>query len=45
MPKRLDEFTEEDIKNVPRLFEWPKDFVIDDLKGSNVKQNFTVKIA
>ncbi len=43
-PKRLDEYNEEEIKNFPRLFEWPKEFVIDELKGSNSSESISVQV-
>lgn len=29
-PKRLDEYSEEEKKNFPKLFDWPEDYVLDD---------------
>ncbi len=43
-PKLLEEYSEEEIKNFPRLFEWPKEFVIEDLKGSNSSRNISVQV-
>ncbi|KAK7071458.1 54S ribosomal protein L13 [Halocaridina rubra] len=28
VPKRLDHYTDEEIKSFPRIFDWPKDYVI-----------------
>ena len=46
VPKRLEEFSEEEFKNFPRLFEFPKEFVIDEMKGQNevANQARTVKV-
>ncbi|XP_018015909.1 39S ribosomal protein L13, mitochondrial [Hyalella azteca] len=29
VPKRLDHYTEDEVKNFPKLFEWPKDYVLE----------------
>lgn len=40
-PKRLDEYTEEERKNFPKLFDWPKDYVLDD--GFRTKKQIEFK--
>lgn len=32
VPRRLDEFTDEERKNFPRLFDWPEDYIADTEK-------------
>lgn len=44
VPKRLTDYSQDEINNFPRLFEWPKDFVIDDLKASLAK-NLIIQIS
>ena len=29
VPKRLDQYTQEEIDNFPKVFDWPKQYVID----------------
>ncbi|CAE1155954.1 RP-L13 [Acanthosepion pharaonis] len=37
VPKRLDEYSKEEIDNFPKLFDWPSDYVLEPIKKVKVE--------